>query len=348
MIITMIIPKINFVFLKFVSNFLEITSINNFELRNSNIKLTYTLMVFYYSLAILSFTYNKFNHYSSKENLLFSLLLLISTPVLFAIERGNLIFFALLFLTLYIHTEKRFSKLLYLVFLINIKPYFLILLIPYLNKKFKDYKFIFYTFLYSALLTMISGLFVDFNIFNFFESYLGFGKSGVIPAQDILMFPSSISGLSSYGSIDQKIHGFQALLTLLKIINYLIVVFLVYIAINKYLEYEELILLSIIIITNFSISVGGYSYIFYIPIIPIILFSRIYKILIIYIAIIFIFPLDLISIYKMDCPAQSIFSYLGQEVIYNQICQFSAGSVIRPVCNFLLMCNFTYLTIQKK
>lgn len=341
-------PPINFIFLKFISYRFEIISINPFELRNSNTKLSYIIMLIYLSIIIYSFTCNKFNTFKIRENILFSMLIVISTPVLFAIERGNLVVFSLLFLTLYINSRNRINELFCLIFLMNIKPYFVILLIAKANKKYKDYKFVFFAILFCALVSMLTGLFVDFNIFNFIENYLGFGKSGVMPAQDILMLPSSINALSSYGSIDKKIHSFQAFLTALKIVNYCAIIFLIYLAVNKNLNFEELLLLLIILITNFSTSVGGYSYIFYIPIIPIILSNKLYKKLIIYIAIIFIFPLDLISIYGMECPNQSIFSYLGQDVITNQICKFSAGSVIRPICNFLLMCNFIYLTIQKK
>ena len=66
---------------------------------------------------------------------------LFSMPVLFALERANLIFFGLLFLGLYLNASNDLLKVIFLSILINIKPYFLFFLIPYLNKNEFNWRF---------------------------------------------------------------------------------------------------------------------------------------------------------------------------------------------------------------
>jgi hypothetical protein len=142
-----IYPPFCYVILRFLSHFipLEFLGANAFAMRDSQsgqlVFLVFTIILIF---CILLFTFRK-KKGSTLEKSFFCCAVLLSAPFLFALERGNIIFIALLALMLFIFwydsksTRKREAALLALAVAVNIKVYpvlFGLLLLR--DKRFRD------------------------------------------------------------------------------------------------------------------------------------------------------------------------------------------------------------------
>lgn len=273
---------------------------------------------------------------------------LLSVPVLFGLERGNLIFFGLLFFALYLNASNPWVKAIFLGLLINIKPYFAILLLQYLNIHQINKVELIRSILISALIFFGLGLLAGMDFFDFFKGYLGFAKKGVISIEGLVALPHSIAALSTIKALVNYDTGssYTFWFSLLKALNYVAVLILLCTALLKKLTPLELLIASIILITNFSISTGGYILIIYIVLIPYLLQSQDYKKLLIFIFLIFALPLDWIQFIELK--VQPIYSFMVGNVFISAHSQFLAiGSIFRPVFNFSLMIIFLMHLFRK-
>jgi hypothetical protein len=179
------------------------------------------------------------------------------------------------------------------------------------------------------------------NFIDYFETFFGFSKNGTLLIEGVVALPHSIAALSTIKTLVNQGAGshYTFWFSLLKVINYAAVLLLLYTALFKKLTPLELLIASIVILTNFSISTGGYILIIYIVLIPYLLQSKEYKILLIFILLIFTLPLDWINFLKLD--HYPVFSYLGGNVFISEPSHFLAiGSIFRPLFNFSLMIIF--------
>lgn len=342
-------PAINYLFLKIFSLGISPDQIlNPFQLRN-DFPILGIIISFIYALIILVVVnigeWRKVNF--SHKGLIF-LACMMSVPVLFGLERGNLIFLALLFLSLYLSTSNLWAKAIFLGLLINVKPYFVILLVQYLNihqfNKIELIRSIFTT----AIIFFGLGFFADMNFFNFFKAYLSFSKNTTLSVEGVIALPHSITALSNINALINFGEGsrYTFWFSLVKVVNYLAIIALFCIALLRKLTPLELLISCFVILTNFSINTGGYILIIYIVLIPYLIQSSEYRKLIIYIIFISAIPIDYINILNVNYSVLS--SYLGGNYpLIDHDFFISLGSVIRPLLNFALLINFLWCLLKK-
>ena len=127
----------------------------------------------------------------TNERVLIYLSIIVSTPMLFALERGNMIILAPVLLAIAL-AKIGFTRALCIALLINIKPYFALLVIYYIARK--NWKGFATSVGLSGFIFVISGFILDNHFLVFFENLLGFSHSkGMFSFKDVMALPSSIS-----------------------------------------------------------------------------------------------------------------------------------------------------------
>jgi hypothetical protein len=335
-------PAINYFFLKIFSLGISPDQISNpFQLR-SDFPILGVIISFIYALFILVVVnigeWRKVNF--SHKGLIF-LACMLSVPVLFGLERGNLIFLALLFLSLYLSASNPWVRAIFLGLLINVKPYFAILLVQYLNiHQFNKMELI-RSLLMTAIIFFGLGFFSDMNFFDFFKAYLSFSKNSTLTVEGVISLPHSITALSAIKALINFGDGsrYTFWFSLLKVVNYISVLFLFYLALVKRLTLLELLIAGVLMLTNFSISTGGYILIIYIVLIPYLLQSQEYKKLLFFIFAIYALPIDWVTFIQIKYIY--IYSYFGGNLfIYEPTFFLSIGSILRPLFNFSMLIIF--------
>ncbi len=342
-------PAVNYFFLKLFTMGIASEQISDpFQLRNDFpilgiiISFIYVLIIW---LVVNIGEWRKFNY--CNKGLIF-IACVLSVPVLFGIERGNLIFIALLFLALYLNASNPWLKALFLGLLINFKPYFAILLIQYLNIHQFNKTELIRSILINAFIFFASGLFAGSNFIEFFKAYLLFSKNTTLSAEGVVALPHSIAALSTIKALINFGEGsrYTFWFSLVKGINYFFVLTLLFTVLFKKITRLELLIASIIILTNFSISTGGYILIIYIILIPYLFQSGEYKKLIIFIILIYAAPVDWIHFMELNYLYMN--SYLGGDLfIYKPAFFLSIGSILRPLFNFSLLMIFLMHLLRK-
>ena len=348
-------PPINYFLLKVLSWGIKPNSaLNAFDLRASHNLLSTVLCVIYLFILVLIINMGEWRKIKISNRSLVALACVLSTPVLFTLERGNLIFFAILLLALYLSAKNPWLRAIYLGLLINVKPYFVVLLIQYLNIYKLDIKFLLKAVLISISIFIFSGLIVDLNFKQFFSSYTLFSSGSIISIEGMLSLPNTIINLYSikwvlvYGGATKITHSSYGFwFSLIKILGYLSVLWLIIISLIKPLSKLELLIAAMLLMTNFSAATGGYIFLCYLVLFPYLLNSPEYRKLCIYMLIIFVLPVDWIEVLRhYTYPLKT--SYLGGGLsLDNAIYSVSLGSIIRPVCNFCLLITFA-LQLSKK
>jgi hypothetical protein len=332
-------PPLNFLILKLLTLFSEkdnSSPILPLEIRNLWGKDIIFIIFLYYITILISFQMRIWQRLILVDRLSLGVMVLASLPLLYAIERGNLIILCVLFLTLYISTENDILKTIYISLLINLKPYFFIIYLLELSRKNTYLKFT--VPLISLLIYLISGTILDEDYYLMPFNILGFGvSSSLFSAMDIINFPSTVLALSSLTKLIPIFDLFSIIMYLLKVILYFYLFKLIRIFFQKKLNDTDFMIGMIIIITNVSISVGGYCILFYIPLIPIIFKYEEYKNLRYLLLLFFIGMLGFIPIYNFDIGSQ--FSYLSQSNVMVNL-KLALGSILNPVVNFIILLKF--------
>jgi hypothetical protein len=286
------------------------------------------------------------------RRLCLALALALSMPVLFAIERGNLIVIALLFLSIYIACpdKKSLPALILVAILINIKPYFALLALVYLP----NFKTLCRLASWSGLIFVLTGISVDPQFYLFFNNLFFFKTiGGGIPAHDLLTFPSSVLALKGLTVIFPWTQHYIFWFSLLKVCLYLTITFLIIIIIfNKTITDNDKVIGIVMMITNYSATSGGYSLIYYLPILPLLIHQPQRKI--IYYLLLVLAPLDWISFYQINLDVFT-YTYLGSisgtsfdnywVLPYQNL---YVGTFLRPIVNFWLFASFTYYLMRKQ
>lgn len=343
-------PPINYFFLKIFAFGISPESIlNPFQLRANFPDLGIIISCLYVLIILVVVNIGEWRKigagYGTRGVILLACLL--SIPVMFGLERGNLIFLALLFLALYLNATSPWVKAICLGLLVNIKPYFIIMLLQYCNL----YKINKAQLIRSSIVIIITfvgfGIIVNMNFIDFFKSYLNFSKKGTISAESIASFPHSIAALSTIKALINfgEGHHYTFWFSLMKVINYVAVLILTIANLTRKLTDRELLISAILIISNFSIGTGAYILIMYIVIIPYLLKDKEYQFLLVGIILIFSFPMDLAQFFSVG--HMHPHSYLGGNIALNDSPSISLGSLIRPVFNFCLMMSFLVHIIKK-
>jgi hypothetical protein len=174
---------------------------------------------------------------------------------------------------------------------------------------------------------------------------LGFGSSSsVFSAIDVLNFPSSVSALTALEKIKPSYGFFLIVAYLLKIVLFIYLIKLIILYFKNKFDDNDFIIGAIIIITNFTVSIGGYCLLFYVPLIPIIFYFDEYKKLRLSVLLLFIGLLGFIPIYSFDSSVQLSF-FRDSEIKVNQY--LALGSFLNPLINLVLLIKFYEKTNEK-
>ena len=346
-------PPLNFLILKLIGWCIHFggskSAATAFELRQNSVSLTLIVCGIY--LAIIAFVVNlgQWGRLALGDRALVFGVCALSAPVLFGLERGNMIFFGLPLMALYLDSKSSAKKALYLAALINIKPYFLVLLIRYMNLRSINKKMITQVTIFTAVIFFVLSSFAGLDCVKFFQSYFLFLSKYTITAEGAVGFAHNLAALARIKELiyfGQHQH-YSFWFSVLKVMSSLSILILVYQIILKPLSQLELIIGSVVILTNFSVSTGGYILMIYILLIPYLFYSPEYRFLLVPILGIFTFPLDWINLFSI--PATHFYSYLGNTTLLTsaQDYQIAAGSVVRPLLNFSVLSLFSVHLVGK-
>jgi hypothetical protein len=336
-------PPLNFVFLKAARWLLfgQIHESDPFILRESAKHVVPAIVVAFAASAAFVFRHDLWCGFTGAQKALFFFIFFLSPPMLFSIERGNLIIFALGFLALALAKPGR-SRTLAIGILINIKPYFALYLVAFLVSQ-RPKEFVSCTMMAGAIF-LLSGIVLDQHFLEFLRNLLQFSSDdNLFSPRELLGLPSSISAFTSvlriYLSVggDLSIAGVPSdwIIVLVESVKWLaIIAAFVSLGLGRCrIPVETTLVVTTIAITNLGVSVGGYSLILYICLLPV-LFRLKYRN--IYLACIFLIfmPTDVITLYSDEVGNR--YAYLS-DTISPIVWQLSLGAILRPVVNFGLL-----------
>jgi hypothetical protein len=265
----------------------------------------------------------------------------LSAPLLFAMERGNLIVFALLALPM-VFARKAVWRIIGVAMLINLKPYFAVLLLAFALAR--DWRGLIQATAAAGALFVFTGLLNDPDFLNFVPNILSFaGAEQLLSGREVLALPSSISAFSHVLRLALNTStspGFPVALTeaMIPLIEAaklagLIALLASMLVARERLRECEIVVGLIVIIVNLGVWVGGYSQIFYLACIPILLGMRFGPLHLGLVAAILL-PLDMIVLLTQDLGPNIVFPSLDIVPIEFQL---GLGSILRPVLNYALL-----------
>lgn len=276
------------------------------------------------------------------EKILIYFVILFSTPMLFTLERGNLIILAPVLLALAL-SEIGMARSMNIALLINIKPYFALLMIYYLARR--NMKGFAACVALSGLIFAISGLALDNNFLVFLANIFSFAQAKeLFSLREMMALPSSISAFSY---VLKNHDGAMLLSNFLGSQGIAIIVLIIEVAKwcvlatslsilfvrSRLMRDAEVLSLLVVVISNLGIWVGGYTFILYIALIPVFIEMRARWLYIGLLSLMAI-PLDIIPLLTNSIGDQ--YSYFANAYV-NVQWSLSLGSVVRPVANFILL-----------
>lgn len=315
-------------------------------MRTNSLCVIFGFIVLYLISAAVTLNARCFSGFSRIEKRLVYFLIILSTPMLFALERGNLIVLAPIFLA-FVFSKIGILRALNIALLINLKPYFALLMMYYFFRR--NFKGFFTCTAFSGLIFCISGLFLDNDFLVFFINLLSFsGNNELFSLREVMSMPSSVSAFSY---IFKHPDGFNLALNFVSSfiitifintiegIKWLILFFALTIIINKskLMRDTEILSVLIVLITNLGIWVGGYSLLLYGVIIPVVINLRAHWLYVSLLALLAM-PLDIVPLMS---------SFIGQQYSYLSNTQVDVnwtlglGSIIRPLINITLLLILT-------
>jgi hypothetical protein len=336
-------PPFNFFILTVISNALSYNTIN---LNAEDLRLFYNKDIIYVILlyiisTLFCFTNSYWAEIKSKSKIYLIIIVLLSPVVLYTLERGNLIFISLPFLAIFLNANTILKKAFYLSVLINIKPYFILLLIVDLIRNY-CFKYLLLTALISALIFIIFGLIINEDFYLMPFNILGFASSqSIFDRFEAITFPSSISSYLYFTKLTTNNFFIRLICYLIQLYLYYLTIKILIVIWEKKLNNDEIAIASLLLLSNISMSIGGYSFLFYIVIFPLFLKEE-YKKLNVYFILIFIGIFDIVNIINYFNGIG--YSYLSDSDRYMQL-GIGFGSFLRPILNFLLL--YKFLSILK-
>jgi len=346
-------PPINYFFLKLFTFNLDSNSFSSsFQLREVKSNFIYYYSVINAFILFLILKIGDWREVSNGGRTLIWAAIIFSIPVLFAIERGNLIFVSLLVLAIYIATENIWVKAITFALLVNIKPYFIILLIEYLNIYKFDLKIISKFIITSTLMFLITSLAAGLDIIAFISNYNNFGSRANFSNDGLLALPNTLESIAQFIKLifknKEDAHLSEILILPLKLLKVFVPLTFMLLVLAMPLEKRTLKVSAILLIGNFSHVTSGYIYLIYILIVPFLLREVELRKGIYLMLIIFVLPLDWVRVPGFINYYTFMQSYLGGVEIYNVDFWLSIGTIVRPISNFILMCLMINYILKNK
>jgi hypothetical protein len=346
-------PPINYFFLKLFTFNLDSNSFSSsFQLREAKSNLVYYLLAINAVIIFLILKIGDWREVVIRARILIWTVIIFSTPVLFAMERGNLIFLSLLVLAIYIAVENIWLKALTFALLVNIKPYFIILLIEYLNVYRFDFKIISKIIITSILMFLLTSLLAGLDINAFIGNYSNFGSRTNFSNDGLLAFPNTLESITQIIKLifkDNEYANHRDILMLpFKVLKIIVPLTFLFVLLVMPLKKQALKVSAILLIGNFSHVTSGYIYLIYILIVPFLMREVELRKGIYLLLIIFVLPLDWVRMPGFSANFEFVNSYLGGAEIYNADFWLGIGTLVRPISNFILMClMFKYIITSK-
>jgi hypothetical protein len=301
----------------------------------------------YVTLPVIMLKMKCWLNFSSEQKILVYLIIIFSTPMLFALERGNLIIICPIILSIVL-SKTGFLRGLGIALLINVKPYFALLLLYYLARK--NWRGFVTVVGLSGLIFVATGLALDENFLLFFRNLVGFSQNEeLFSLREVMAMPSSISAFSAvlktsggamFASSYMEISKIPLLVKVIEMLKFATLIFALAVTFKKaaLMHDAEIVVLLVVVITNLGTWVGGYSIILYAALLPIFYnmpFKRLYFFLLLLLA----FPLDIIPILTQNIGEQ--YSYVSNSSIDVEW-TLGLGSIVRPMANIVLLMSITY------
>ncbi|WP_267555698.1 hypothetical protein [Rhizobium rhizogenes] len=280
------------------------------------------------------------------DRALIALIAVLSPILLFSLERGNILIWPFFLLPLLFSKRDSIWKTTFLALIINLKPYFALLLFGYLIVG--DWRRFMQAIAISGGVFLITGLAVDANFPLFLSNLLSFaGNDSVLSGREVLALPASLSSFSYSINIFLKTDSdptryatlLPALPPLIEAVKYTLLLSasgsLVF-ARHK-VRVEEAFTLLLLFTVTAGIWAGGYSQIFYLVAVPVLARMAMRWIHLSLMLAIFM-PLDLITLHTD--PSWYMISYISHSIV-DVHWQLGLGTILRPPLNALLIASIS-------
>ncbi len=347
-------PPLNFLILKIISFFFDGSRYGDPSLiRENSSFVTFGFGLTYLLGLALVLKTKIWKDFTVNEKSLIYFSMIFSTPLLFALERGNLILLVPLLLATAL-SEIAFLRALSIALLINFKPYFALLLFYYIFRK--NLKGFLSCMIIAGFIFILSGLELDKNFLDFFVNLFSFSKDDALfSLRDLMAMPSSVSAFS-YALNNQDGAAFVAeflgsmmftlIANVIEVAKWSVLTFsLAILAVRSRLVSDaEILSILVVVICNLGIWVGGYTFVLYITLIPIFIKMRKKHLYIAFLTLIEM-PLDLVPLFSAFIGEQ--YSYLSDANV-NVHWVLGLGSVVRPILNLVLLLSLSHEIFKRK
>lgn len=324
---------------------------DGFAIREYSSYLRLIIVAGYFALPAWAMMTTVWNTFSRLQRALLYIFWVLSAPLLFGMERGNLVVICVIFVALALEGDG-WKRLVAIATLINIKPYFSILLLaPALSGKWEDCVA---TGLLAVAIFLATGLILDPNFLDFFQNIFTFSRASVFSGREVLALPSSISAFAyalrvalSEGSplVGSSFLNIASLSVALIWINQMaLALALVALLLSaRRFSQTQIIAILLVMTSNLGVWTGGYLMIVYPLLLPVLMTfhaKRIHLTLLILILV----PSDTIILFKESLGVRDVFlSGSAATVEY----QLALGTVLRPALNLCLLISLSLEALAK-
>jgi hypothetical protein len=335
-------PPLNFVFLDVVRRifFEGQTIVSPMEFRYVSLVPAFILSGLYVAGPLLV---ANTRHWSVlyPNRVLIATIAVLSQPFLFSMERGNLIILSLLLLPSALAGKRSFFRVISVALLINLKPYFVLLLLGYVIAR--EWECLVAAVAAAGVIFLFGGLACDPDFPLLLANLFSFSRDAPLSGREVLALPSSLSAFSHVASLtartstnaDTQVGDLIILSEALEVLKAatLTAVIGALFAAGRRLREPQIMAGLIIIVVNMSVSVGGYSQIYYLACVPALFTMRLRWLLLGIIFAIYL-PWDVVVLRTEDLGPT--YSFITDSLV-NLDWQLGLGSLLRPLLNFALL-----------
>jgi hypothetical protein len=322
-------------------------------MRESSRYVIYALILAFLALPAMLMGTSRWRCFSFVEKSLIYIAVICSAPMLFALERGNLILLCPILLTFALF-RIGFVRCLCVALLINIKPYFVLLMIYFLARK--NLKGFMVCTLLSFLVFVIPGMAIDANFLYFFANILDFSQEKeLFSLREVMAMPSSISAFSYvlktpdgmlFASSYIDLERIDDIVFYIEAVKWIGLAFSMRLLFTKssVMRDAEILMLLIVVISNLGVWVGGYTLILYIALIPVFIEMRLrwwYAGLM----VLMLMPLNFVTLLSDSIGEQ--YAYISDSDV-NVDWSMGLDALIRPFANILLLSALSYEVFSRK
>jgi len=311
-------------------------------MRDGSLSVIVGICIFYLASPIYLLKTKCWRDFTGLDKIFIYFTVIASAPMLFALERGNLILIAPLLLSVALATMGT-ERCIFIALLINLKPYFIILIIYYIIKG--NWRGLLTCSLAAGSIFTITGVLLDNQFFIFFYNIFNYSKEeALFSVREILALPSSVSAFSyvlnnpdgvAAASRFLNPENVQYLAFVIELVKWIVLMFSLGVLFlrSNHIHDTEVLLLLMVVISNLGIWVGGYTLILYVSLIPVFRKMK-WRDLYYMVLALMSFHLDIIPLLDDFIGMQH--SYLGSTEVEVRW-TLGLGSVVRPLTNLTLL-----------